>query len=311
MNACWKQLPFLVACLSVWEGMVGGCATVRDEIYLQNVDLEGAPSPTPVHITDAGMRKKSFHVSPHVSLGAQKSSTIPLTRQYSEPIPDSLVAFQRAGLQWDLPTVRMGMDLDLAVSDHVALMGGISTAMSRGSQLTSGYGGIGLFTPDTGLSFRLDIGLQFNATVYKAASVLVRTTTLYDGSSSREVIYFSDRGKESHLNFFTNVTLNSSGPGQLIGWFFQIGVSPQTLTSFTPERAVTSSGFGVTHIVSDERAESSVFWLSGVPGIFLNVGESQRVVVGVRLLKDISDAPEMSSGSSFLWIPLVQLDWGL
>jgi len=181
--------------------------------------------------------------------------------------------------------------------------------MGNERQFTGGYGGIGLYSADTSVGFRLNVGLQYTDNSYRGATILVRTTSS-SGSSSQDVYYFVDRGNESHLNLFANLTLNSSNRDWLFNYFVQIGISPQTLTSFTPKETITTQPYGVTHIVSDQRAESSVTWLSVVPGIYIPVGESRRIVLGVRLLKDIGDILE-SSESGMLVVPMLQFDWGL
>ena len=308
MNISQKYLSIMIAWMGIFAGLFVGCGIIKDEIYLQNVEVAGSLSQLPIHVTDADMQKKTFHVSPHISVSTQKSFITSLERQYSEPIPDSLVDFQHKGLQWNLPSVRFGVDLDYAVSDNATLMGGISTSVGNERQFMSGYGGIGLFTPDTGLSARLDLGLQYNEMSYRSATILERTTTTFGGSSSKQVVYFLDRGKESHINFFASLTINSSNVNQFINYFVQFGVAPQTVTSFTPKEVITQYPYGVTHIVSDQRAESSVVWLSAVPGVYFSVGQSRRVVLGVRFLKDVLSE---SSEPGVLWIPMVQFDWGL
>ena len=39
---------------------MGTAIRIKDEIYLQNVELEGTLSQLPVHVTDADMKKKKF-----------------------------------------------------------------------------------------------------------------------------------------------------------------------------------------------------------------------------------------------------------
>ena len=306
-----KWLLSIVTIIGISVIFFSGCATIKDEIYLQNVELEGTLSQLPVHVTDADMKKKKFYVSPHISVNTRKTyTTSNLGRRYGGQIPDSLRDFQRKGLQWNLPTLKFGLDIDYAVSDKVALMVGVASSTGKEGQFTGGYGGLGFYAADTTVGFRLDIGLQYAENLYRGASILVRTTTSYGGSSSQDVVYFVDRGRESHFNLFTNLTVNSSNRNWLFNYFIQIGLSPQTLTSFTPTEAITTYPFGVTHIVSDQRAESSVTWLSVVPGFYFPIGESRRIVLGVRFQSDISNIPE-STEAGILLIPMVQFDWGL
>ena len=60
--------------------------------------------------------------------------------------------------------------------------------------------------------------------------------------------------------------------------------------------------------MTDLRAESSVFWLSATPGVYLNLDQKRRLLLGVRVLKELQSE---SSNSNILFMPLLQLDWNL
>lgn len=285
--------------------LLSGCV-VKEEIFLQNVDVEGSVLQPPVHIVDASTEKRTFHVSPHILVNTQRSLTTSLDRQYRGQIPDTLEDFNRTGLQWNLPSMKLGFDLDYAISDNVALTGGFATSFTRGRQLLGGYGGLGLYSVDTSMSFRLDVGIQYNQMSYRSATVLARSTT-FGGSSANDTVHFHDRGYDSNVNFFVSMTFNTANPAQRINYFLQLGVSPQTLTSFTPEESVYY-GTGITYALSDQRAESSVLLLSATPGVYFTVGQLHSVVLGMRVLKEVLSE---SSRPGVLLIPMVQFDWNL
>ncbi len=307
-----RKMSFnIILVIGVAAVLFTGCVTIKDEIYLQNADIEGTLNQLPVHITERDMVKKSFHLSPHVSVKTNKTySSTHLGRSYTGQIPDSLTDFKRKDILWDLPSFRFGIDMDYAITNDVAFMAGISSSTGKEYQFTAAYAGVGLYSPDTTLGFRLDVGMQYSENSYRGSSIIVRTTTQFNGSSSKETGYFLDRGKEFHLNLFASLTLNSSHKNWPVNYFLQIGISPQTLTSFTPVYAITTEPYGVTHIVSDERAESSVTWLSVTPGVYVPIGENKRLVVGARLMTDVRSLPE-SAAPGVLVTPMIQLDWGL
>ncbi len=307
MNRAGKHLLEAITFTSFCVSLLSGCVTVKDEIFLRNVEVGGPVNQLPMHITDAEMKSTTFTVSPFVSVSPQRSMTTSLERQYSGTIPDTLADFRRTGLQWGVPSVRFGLDLDYAVSGTVALMGGISTSVGKERQFLAGYGGVGLFSADTGVGLRLNVGVQYTDMSYTGATVLVRTTTPFGGSPTQDTAYFLDRGKESHLNLFADLTLNTSNRGWPVNYFIQFGVNPQTITRFTPSQSVAQFPFG-TQIVSDQRSESSVLWISAVPGIYFSIGPSRRVVLGVRLLKDVLSE---TASPDILVIPMMQLDWRL
>src|SRR5713101_4468923 len=105
MNTNRDRLLNVIACITIFVISFCGCVTVKDEIFLQNVELGGPISQLPIHVTDVDMKSKTFSVSPHISVSSQRSVTTTLERQYTGTIPDTLVDFKRAGLQWDVPPV--------------------------------------------------------------------------------------------------------------------------------------------------------------------------------------------------------------
>ena len=79
---------------------------------------------------------------------------------------------------------------------------------------------------------------------------------------------------------FANLTINSSDADRGLNWFAQIGISPQTLTNFVPEEDVLTTS--TTYVRSDQRAQSSVFWISATPGFTFSLGESRRLLLDAR-----------------------------
>ncbi|HLF19307.1 MAG TPA: hypothetical protein VI704_00820 [Bacteroidota bacterium] len=205
-----------------------------------------------------------------------------------------------------MPRVTLGLDFDYVVSDRSALMGGVSAHFGSGRRLTAAYGGYGYLRTDTAAGFRWDVGVQYLNTTYAAATVLVRTTSYYDRSVERDVQYFFDQGEESHVNVFVSLTFNSTKRNSFMNWFFQIAISPQTLTSFPP-RLNLNDPLGINYSVSDERAESSVFWVSMMPGVTFALTERSHVLLGTRLMADLQF--DSSKSPSMLILPVLQVDW--
>lgn len=279
--------------------LFSACVSVKDEIFLQNMKIEGSPSQPPVHVTGADREKGSLYASPHISISSGTVTTA-LDQQYDRPVPDSLTEFKAKGLSWDLPRASFGIDLDYAASNTLALNGGVAASVGEGKQLMSLYGGIGLFSADEDVSFRFDIGLQYSDIRYQGATVILRTA-----GSIRDTIYFLDRGKDFQLNLYANLTVNSSNESGL-NWFLQLGINPQTLTSFVPSRGASQDP--TPFAVSDLRAESSVFWLNATPGLYFSLPKDRRILLGVRLMRELSSE---SSKPELIVIPMLQFDWGL
>jgi hypothetical protein len=308
----WKRvqqaLHFLVPvlfCLTL--AMVAGCGTVQDVIYLQNVEVQGPASQPPIHVTAKSTGEKSVYVTPHVSINTKTSLSGSLSPQYSGRVPDTLAAFQRKGLNWKLPSVQFGFDLDCALSDNLALMLGLGQQVIDQRSLWDGYAGIGFLGREENSAVRLDLGLQLQEISYDAATVLVRTETPLWGKPSTQTCYYLDTDKDTHLNFFASFTVNSTYDDWPANLFFQAGFSTQKLTDFSPRNSRVETGF-YTYIRTDQRAESSAFWLYAVPGVYFNVGQSNRLLFGVRTAYQ---AGVENANPSVLFSPVLQFDWKL
>jgi hypothetical protein len=281
--------------------LLSACVSVKDEIFLRNIQIDGSPSQPPVHVTEANMKEKSVYASPYVSFGTG-TITSSLERQYKEPIGDTLPDFKPEGLSWSVPRVAFGLNVDYAVTDGFAVHGGIGASVGKGRQYTSLYGGIGLYSAKPTTSVRFDVGIQYIDIQFKGATVIFRTV----GSGPQDTLYFLDQGKEFQFNLFANLTINSSVEDRAVNWFFQLGINPQTLTTFVPRESASGGPGG--YLVSDQRAESSVFWFSATPGFFFTLADNQRLVLGVRFLRELQGE---SSKPEVLIMPMLQFDWAL
>jgi hypothetical protein len=284
-----------------------GCGTVQDTIYLQNVQVQGAVSQPPIHVTTKSTGGKSVYLTPHISINSKTSLSGSLSPQYSGRVPDSLSAFRRKGLNWSLPSVQFGLDLDCGLSDNMALILGGSQSEVNHLSLWGGYAGIGFFDRDENSAIRADLGVQLQEVSYDAATVLERTTTPFWGNPYAQTFFFLDTGKETHLNFFATGTFNSIHDDWVLNPFLQAGFSTQKLTNFSPRNSRVESGLG-TYISTDLRAESSAFWLFAVPGVYVNVGQSSRLLLGVRTAYQ---AGVENANPSVLFSPVLQFDWKL
>jgi hypothetical protein len=287
--------------------IVAGCGTVQDVIYLQNVEVQGPASQPPIHVTAKGTGEKSVYLTPHVSINTKTSLSGSLSPQYSGRVPDTLRDFRRKGLNWQLPKVQFGFDLDIGLSDSKALMFGVSQSVSDQRSLWDGYAGIGFFGREEHSAIRLDLGVQLQEISYDAATVLTRTQTPLWGKPWTQTCYYHDIDKDAHLNFFATFTVNSIHDDWLANPFFQAGLSTQKLTDFSPRNSRVESSL-YTYIRTDQRAESSAFWLFAVPGVYFNVGQSNRLLLGVRTAYQ---AGLENANPSVLFSPVLQFDWKL
>jgi hypothetical protein len=296
-----------IGTLIITSMMMVGCGTIQDTIYLQNVEVQGPVSQPPIHVTTKSTGSKSVYLTPHISINNKTSLSGSLCPQYSGQVPTTLRDFRRKGLNWRLPSVQFGLDLDCGLSDNMALILGGSQSVVNHRSLWDGYAGIGFFDTDENSAIRADLGVQVQEVSYDAATVVERTTTPLWGKPYTETCFFLDADKETHLNFFAIGTFNTIHDDWLLNPFLQAGISTQKLTNFSPRNSKMESSF-YTYIRTDLRAESSAFWLFAVPGVYFNVGQSSRLLLGVRISGQLGIE---NANPSVLFSPVLQFDWKL
>jgi hypothetical protein len=214
--------------------------------------------------------------------------------------------FKGDNFEWILPDALMGVDLDICLSDHVALSGGFNYIVQGQKSLIGGSVGFGFFTQKEGTSTRFDAGIIWQSMFYDAMSVVV-TTRSTSTSSSSTVGFFRDRDKESTVNFFASLTYNSAYESLPINFFLSAGYFSQTVIDFkTIDTDVEYHLFSNTTVITEDlRSEATAGFIHITPGIYKDITEWSRVILGVRLLKEVQ--LERVSQSFFV-IPVLQFD---
>lgn len=302
-----------------------GCAVVKQSVYLQNVEVDGPINQPPLHIT-GGQQKHTITFSPKVYINTEKNYTGTAgghtnvnssgffqidtvissdgTGSYKESSANSF-EYRGKNLNWNMPDISVGFQVDAALSNHFAVGGGINYAEIGGSKLINGSVGIGIFTEKKGSAVRFDFGLLFQSMYYNSSSVIITTVNPTFGKETTEVSFFRDENKSSSTNFYGSFTYNTTNRNSLINFYLNISYFGQTVLDYEPEnlaRDVYPLSF-VTNDVSHGKIFTS--FLSLTPGIYSDIPDWGRLSLGVGLLKEIS----IDNSSSSLFItPLIQFD---
>jgi hypothetical protein len=288
--------------------MMNGCNIgVQDVLSLQHVEVNGPASQPPIHVAAKSGGEKKVYVTPRLSLNPTSSLSGKVSPQYTGKVPDTIPDFKKKGLDWNFSRLQFGFDLDYAFSDGKAFMCGLSQSVANQQSLWGGYAGIGFFGGEN-TPVRLDLGLQFQEISYRAATVIERTETPLFGRTTTSTYYFVDKDKDVHVNFFASFTVNGVSNDRVANPFFQAAVSTQRLTSFSPGQSKVDLDPFFAYTRTDQRAESSTFWFHATPGVYFNVGESNRVLLGLRLS---TQSGIDNANPGFVISPVLQFDWTL
>jgi hypothetical protein len=306
-----------------------GCdpTTITQTLYLQDIKIEGPVSQPPLHITK-GQKSGTVTVSPKITINSQKSVAGRIeghtnvnshglfqvdtlfegngTWIYQESIANRYT-FDSNNLTWSLPEASMGFDLDLCLSDHFALSGGLNYIVINQNSLVGGSVGLGFFSEKDGHSLRFDGGLLWQSLYYDAATVMVTTTDPPSGPTTTEVIFFRDRDKSSSVNLFTSLTYNSVFDNFPVNFFINLGYFSQSLADFEPgETDIREYPFSyTTKILEDTRGEASTAFFNITPGIYTDINQFSRLIFGLRML---NETQLEQASESFYILPVIQLD---
>ena len=283
------------------------CANIQQTIYLQDVEVKGPMNPPPIRITkdkSAG----TFTISPRLTLNKYSEITGSIgTRKYVSASQDSIFRSKTDNLLWKIPQVSFGFDLDIAVSNSFAIAGGLNYSVIDQTKLIGGSAGIAFFKEKNGSAIRFDAGILVQELYYDAKTVVETTTEPIWGSPSTSVYYYRDKDKNADIDLYAMLTYNSAIQNFPFNFFLNIAYFSQTILDFNPSTTTDISYLLVfsEKTTEDARGEASSAYLSATPGIFIDMSEWSRIILGARFMYDIG----LDNTSDDLYLlPVLQLD---
>ncbi len=316
--------------------LLTNCTTVKETIYLQQIEVNSPISPTPINITTPD--KKAITISPRFSIGTTKSVSgmisghTPINASgnfqvdtifnqsggwtYTETQGANVFEYRGENLKWNIPDFTIGLDADLRPFDKFALSGGFAFSQTKSKSLTTGRFGIGFFGGEERIGLRFDAGLIWQQVAYDASTVVVRESSIINGNSVSEVIFYRDINKEANLNYYLSLTVNSIYPEWPVNWFLTAGYQNLNLVDFEPRDYdeyyypfFPLIPFPYDPVITEDlrgEANANVFNVS--PGIYFDFTQDIRILIGSRIYF-ISEIEDLSKGV-FL-VPMLQFDMGL
>jgi hypothetical protein len=218
-------------------------------------------------------------------------------------LPDSsLYEANKNNLEWIYSSYTFGADIDIKLSRVISLFGGLS--ISEDNHI-GGNIGIGLFSYIGDPIVRFDIGFNFQEYDYDAVTVVDKTITSYWGGSEHYRYIFHDKGKETNINPFISMTINSNNDSALINYFCTLGYFTQQLLDYEPHTSYYT-GPVYSHTVIDNRPDCTAGFFYINPGIALSINKQTRLVLCAKILKET--VLQINSGE-IIFVPSLQMDF--
>jgi hypothetical protein len=291
-----KRLLILFMLTSV---LILGCiGTVIEEVNIRDAKVSGSMNHPPVYVA-MDSTKGLVRISPRYSVNQKRRLTGTIDQESGRD------PAKTGNLQWNLPdyTIGFGADFGLGRSGSLTLGGNYGSV--DGYDSWNGYVGIGIHDVGPGSGFRLDAGLCLSGLRHDAYTVVVTTSDFDFWGSSSETASYHDRGDDSAIDFYAQMTLNTINKKSPVNLFVSAGILRQTLLKYRPSTRTDWLLIPVMETSSD--ATYRIILLSLTPGLSFNLGARYMLLVGGRIVtplsKDLNPRPVIS--------PFMQLDFAL
>lgn len=322
-------MKYIVVILSIAFALFAGCTTLNQTLYLQDIEVSGPINNPPLNIT-TGQEQGSFNVSTRFSVNDNKQISGRIekhsyvdhqgiyrvdtmlnndgSRYYKESNLNSQ-EFDGSNLKWNLPAFSAAVNMDYTIGSHMALNVGLNYSVLNQDDYLGGSAGIGIFSENEGSAFRFDAGIMWQSLSYEASTVVITKESHLFGSNSTTVDFFKDRSRSTNWNPYLSLTFNTSAKTSPLNFFLSLGYFSQTLFNFEPSSPNPEYyPLGITVIRNDQRGESTTSFLNLSTGVFINLTEKSKIILGVKLMKETQI--EETSKSLFI-LPVLQLDMNL
>lgn len=309
-----------------------GCTTVQT-LYLQDVEVTGPINQSPIHITDSSGTSVTisarFSYNPEKEIKAKTEGTPKVnedgfyqvdtiynngTITYKKNSRANLYPYPGQNLTWNFATVTAGLDFDFKLSRNFALFAGVNYASGNNKSLWGGTGGLGVFGVKNGIAFRFDAGLHIQSIAYDAYTIAEVKETSFWGSTEEYVIFYHDIDESTYFDPFVNFTFNTAKRDWVLNIFLNAGYSVQTLLDFEP-KTIDYDWFPLfppfvynTTTTNDFRGETTAGFLHFTPGVYFNLSEQSRILIGARVFYET----QLEEATKNLFIlPMMQMDFSL
>jgi len=278
---------------------------------LQTVEVSGPPHRHLIRITE-NKKEGDFEIHSQISFNQQnklKTKTeghtdvnrfdvyelepIPESSYYREHAGVNIYPFERDNLIWTIPGWQCGIDLDLAMSDKMAITGGVDFAKIYEDYFWGQNIGIGFFEESETWAWRFDFLWKFQQMFFDAELVITEDKPLRYGET-RNVLFKYYSEMKYNRNFSTLLTFNSVRNDWPINFFSNFGIGTQTFYD-------ASTKFNIVLLNTDAAnfRYSRLYYVLNF-GIFANLTQNRRVLFGMGLIKYDDEKGQLLVPNAFI-----------
>ncbi len=295
------RFPQIVLILTMTALFCTGCATVKDTVFLEDLNATSPVWLPPAHVT-RNEDHQPLTISPFVSVANNSAIDAPIAANVYEP--DS-IRQRRHHLAWSIPGSSVGFNANFRPSSSVGISLGFSHSAMQGEEFWTGSAGLNLPFHGQDVSGCIEGGYHWQTSSYDAFSMLVRETSSLFGQTERTILYFHDIDRATSGNFYITFSLNSVGD-RLLNGFVSLSYSPQSITKFSPNSVYPLLTPVVVYEQTDARVDQTAEFFILAPGIIWNINPTVRLLTGFRWIRELQISDDYSRIA-----PMIQMDFDL
>ncbi len=314
-NHFLKQIIFAVLIFAA--NIFTSCTS--SDAYLQSMNVETNPIRHSIRITE-NRQKNDIVLSPYFSFNNSKTlktnneqhtnvnetgeyilQTVADQNYFTETGGINTQDFTGQNLFWNLPNWQGGVDLDFAVSNSFALTGGFNISNINERYLMDENVGIAFFKESESWAWRFDANLKYTEAANLYQFALVESKQISSGET-RRVYLVNDKTKNNFWNLALLYTVNSRRVDWPLNYFFNFGIGWQTFYDLN----IDTKSWNLFGSYSKNDLSYNLNYLSFAAGIYKNIFDNGRLVLGIRFTK-YND----SDGRLFIPDMIVQYDFVL
>lgn len=181
--------------------------------------------------------------------------------------------FEGENLTWDLPKFHGLLNIDLALSNHFAVTGGVSYSKYNSENFWGNNFGLAFFDYSNDWSYRFDGNVCFQEMRFNSYYVTAEDKNL-SGNETRRVYLKKDTKKEQYGDFSFMFSINSNKESWPVNVFFSYKLGSQTFYETSIDKILFDSRIGDFEYEESYQAFSL--------GIYQNVFDSGRIIIGYK-----------------------------
>ncbi|MDP4114728.1 MAG: hypothetical protein Q8903_01260 [Bacteroidota bacterium] len=267
-----------------------GCATIEDEVFIQNAQVAGPLNQPPVQVTTKDAQKKFIISSSMVTTNPKSyiDNMSIILSDYNKLAKIDKHNWDKNNFGWSLPAYSAGIQFELPLSKSASVTVGGNYSEVKNKDLLGGLLSFDLHGISGSVGVRYTIGLSYQEFYYDAYTYVIRKKTPYGGKTEESTYAFHDLNTDGLFNYYMMLTINSDIKNPPINAYIAIAFIKQRLLSFTPGTSVGQDVFLNNYISIDSRGSYSTEFISISPGLFYTFNNSIRILCGVTLAFSLS-----------------------